>query len=614
MKLIPAMRQSFRSRLFLALALIIFIFIPGSGYFSYIQGCKALEKQMQHYSISTASQIAERIRQFLSQHMDTAKLIKAFIQNNTIDIEDTKALIHYFKLLRGDHSDFVNIYLGDEKGNFTMVPPQKPEIHKIFDPRSRPWYKGAAKAEVAHWTDVYLYASTQNPGITASIPIYDNLGKLQGVCGIDIDLSTFSRFLQNIHFENKGYAYIIENRQGRVIAHPDLVQQTWDPGHIELLSTCLRDLKAANKQFGLSAFEGEYFFTAYADYPGRDWTVGVTLPMTEFLVQIQNIKKTTLSLVLAGMVLCSVLSYLLSLTIVKPLNALRQGIERISDGNLDHKVYPTGLDIADSLAYSFNQMAASLKQSQKALKQTYIELSEKEKLAAIGRMTAGIAHEIKNPLGVILGSAQVVANSERPLSMREEAARFIVDETERLNKTLNSFLAFAKPASPVFKPIDAIQILEEILAATESQFNQSGIDVRKKITDEKGFCLADKDQIRQVFWNIVLNGAQAMPSGGQLTIKAKYIKNANPNSGSKSSNLSTEQERVLEITVSDTGKGICPKDLDRIFDPFVSLRDDGVGLGLSIVRQLLKIHRAKIAVNSKIEQGTTFILTFPCMK
>lgn len=613
MSFFPNLHRSIQIRLFLALALITLIFIPGTGYFSYLQARKAVEDQMQLYAIGSASQIAERIRQFLSQHMNTARLIKAFMEKDMIDVTDPIRLVNYFYILKRDHPEFANIYYGDRQGQFTMVPPQSPEIYKIFDPRSRPWYQSAVTAGDVNWTRVYLFASTQNPGITASIPIYTAPGGLRGVCGIDIDLSTFSRFLQSIKMENQGYAYIIENRNGRVIAHPNLARLGWDPVHIQLLSACLSELKAAGKRSGLTQFLGEDFFTAYTNYPDNDWTVGVTLPMTEFFKHIQSIKKTTITLVVVAMLLCSMLSYLLTLTIVNPLKELRQGIERVSSGNLDYHVDPPHLDIADALASSFNRMAASLKKSREELKRTYIELAEKEKMAALGQMTASIAHELKNPLGVILGSAQVVANTRRPLPMREEAALFIVAEVERLDKTLKAFLAFSKPAPPNFSLVDLVQLLDETLAATEAQMAANGIQVEKSFPGGQIHCLADKDQIRQVFWNILINAEQAMPNGGRLTIEADCRIGPNKEAGLYGTDPAVDPIHEMVIKISDSGSGIPIEQSEKIFEPFVSFRNGGIGLGLSIVYQILKLHRAKIEVDSQMGRGTTFTLLFNCI-
>lgn len=613
MKMFSKILKSFQIRLFVALTSIILIFIPGTGFFSYLQARKAVENQMQHYAIGTASQIAERIRQFLSQYMDNARLIKAFIENDMVDRNNQRELINYFYMLKGAHPEFVNIYYGTQQGQFTMVPPQSPEIHKIFDPRSRPWYEGAQSSGGENWTNVYLFASTQKPGITASIPIYNREGLFQGVCGIDIDLSTFSKFLEGLKIEGHGYAYVIENRYGRVIAHPSLAQLAWEPLQIELLSACLTDLKAVGKQAGLTDFHGEYFLTAYTDYQDNKWTVGVTLPMTQFFSHIQTIKKATITLVVMAMVLCSMLSYLLTLIIYRPLDGLRQAIQRVSSGDLDYHVDPPGLDIADVLAQSYNQMAASLRTSQDQLKRTYIELVEKEKMAALGQMTASIAHELKNPLGIILGSAQVVANAQRSMAMREEAALFIIDEIERLDKTLNSFLTFSKPSPPFFSPTDLNQLIEETLATTERQLAEKGIHIDKDLASPIVLCLCDKDQIRQVFWNIFINAVQAMPDGGRMTISTvcRPVDNCADDSDERCIQLGPTSE--LEIQIADSGIGIAEDEVAMIFEPFVSHRSDGIGLGLSIVHQILKLHHAKIEVNSIVNKGTVFTLTFPCV-
>ena len=230
-------RHSFHFRVFLALALIIF-FIPGTGYVGYLQARKVAENQMQQFTISTADQISKRVSSFLAQHTYNVKLIKSFIENHLIDPADEKDLLRYFRLFKQGHPEFVNIYYGDESGNFLMVPPQIPEVHTSYDPRIRPWYQGAIHADDFHWADVYLFASTQKPGITVSVPIFDDTKQLRGVCGIDIDLSAFSRFLQGIEIGKEGFAYIFENKKGYVIAHPGLVQLPWNQQHIELLRNC----------------------------------------------------------------------------------------------------------------------------------------------------------------------------------------------------------------------------------------------------------------------------------------------------------------------------------------------------------------------------------------
>jgi len=589
--------------------------IPATGYFCYLQAKKIAESQMQQYALGTAAQISKRVESFLSHHTYNVQLIKAFFENNLIDHLNDKQILQYFHLFRKDHPEFVNINFGDETGRFLMAPAQIPEVHKVFDPRIRPWYRGAIKDKGSHWTDVYLFASTQKPGMTVSVPIYDKTSALKAVCGIDIDISSFSRFLKGMQIGNNGFAYIFENRKGRVIAHPGLVQLPWDRLHIDLLRTCLNDLKSKKQDFGMSSFRGEKFFTAYTDYPANNWTVGVTLPVSDFLENIKSIKKAIVTLVIAGIFLSSILSYLIAMTIVKPLNELKDAIERISNGDLEHRVKIRDPDIASTLAGSFNKMAASLEYSSIELERTYAELAQKDKLAAVGQMTASIAHEIKNPLGIISGSAQVITNAERPIEMKQKAAQFIMDEVERLNQTLTSFLEFAKPAKPDFKKINMVNILEEILVSTQGLYEQKKYTINRTFPEKVPDITADSNQIKEVLWNVFLNAVQSMPKGGIVTFKISIEKADSRvvDSAAPIKPMIRKPPDFLAVSITDQGCGITPSQMDRLMDPFVSFKDNGIGLGLSIVSQIMQTHNGHIIIDSQEKKGTTIKLLFPML-
>ncbi len=610
-------RKSFHLRVFLALVLVIVIFIPGTGYIGYLQALKVAEDQMEQYTIGTAAQISKRVTSFLAQHTYNVNLLASLFERGLIDASNDRALLHYFHLFKKDHPEFVNIYFGEESGRFLMVPPQSPEVHKIFDPRVRPWYRGAAQSKGTHWTDVYLFASTQNPGITVSAPIYDEKKNLRGVCGIDIDLVAFSKFLQGIDIGAQGVAYIFDNKNGHLIAHPGLTGPPGKSEHLGLLRACLADLTKRKVSFGRTSYEGEQYFTAFSQYPDKDWTVGITLSVSDYLQKIQLIKNTTITLVVIALLLSSVLSYLLAKTIISPLLRLQQGIERITRGDLEYRVVIKGPDIARDLARSFNRMALSLRRSLEELKNTYAELQEKQKLAAVGKMTAGIAHEIKNPLGVILGSTQVVLDRKRPWEMREKAASFIMDEVVRLDTTLKAFLAFAKPATPIFSEVDIIRLLEETLSATEERYLEEGYSFVRDFPDSVPLFEADPSQIRQVFINIFLNSFRSMPNGGIITIRIRAENEPERLNADKRfisiRNPFTVARDWLIISISDKGCGISKEHLDKIMEPFVSFRDDGIGLGLSIVSQLVKLHRGHIQIESTEGKGTTFHLFFPCI-
>ncbi|MCG8683785.1 MAG: ATP-binding protein [Desulfobacterales bacterium] len=597
---ISRFRHSFRIRIFLALTLVITVVIPGTGYFCYIQATRVIENQMQAFALGSADQISKRVESFLSHHTFNVKLIKSLFESGLIDMQNDKEILRYFNLFRKDHPEFFNIIYGDETGRFLMSPAQVPEVHKTFDPRIRPWYQAALTSLDIHWTDVYLFASARKPGMTVSVPIYDTTRKLQAVCGIDIDISSFSKFLNSIKIGAKGVAYIFNRQNGRIIAHPALARQPWERFHTDLLTTIHQDLKAKDKKFGMSQFNGNQYFTAYADYPGNQWTVGVTLPVSDLFENVTNIRRAMISLVIGGILLASLLSYLIAMTIARPLTRLRQGIERISSGDLEYKVDIRDPDIASTLAASFNQMAASLHKSSMELERTYKELAQTEKLAAVGQMTAGIAHEIKNPLGIIQGSAQLVANPDRPIQIREKAARFIMEEVDRLNHTLTAFLNFAKPSSPVFKQVDLALLIEEIKTALNIQY--SDVTFRLIISPDLPKIHADRDQLHQVALNLLLNAIQAMAGKGTIKILIHPdLDNA----------VNTDEINCIKVDIIDQGCGMTAEEVQKVFDPFVSFRDNGIGLGLSVVSQIIKSHNGKMDVLSMPGKGSRFTIVLP---
>ncbi len=602
---------SFQFRIFLAMTFIIFIFIPIMGYFSYIQGKKSIEEQIKHYAISIAGQISGRVQAFFSHHIANVKLIKALIESNILDIKDEHEIIKYFYYLKEDHPAFVNICLGKKNGEFLMVPPQPPEIHKIFDPRIRPWYTGSVKKKGLFWTNVYIFASSQKPGITVSVPLQNQNGVI-GVCGIDIDLSTLSKFLEGIKIGRHGYAYIMDNQKGKIIAHPELAKAYGDPAVINLLNACINRLRIQHKRFGTTHYKGHKFFTAYTDYPENNWTIGVTIPVSEFMSDINAIKKATFTVVISAIILSCGLSYLLALTIIKPLKRLKKGIKKISRGELDYKVKIEDRDILGEVARSFNEMALSLKESRKKLKKTYMELAQKEKMAAIGQLTAAVAHEVKNPLGIILGSAQVLQKHNNPPEIERQAIKFIIDEVRHLDKIINTFLLFARPRTIKLKKSDIISLIETTISSIKPILEKKEIRLRTRWNASEQVLAIDRDQIKGTLLNLFLNAVDAMEKGGILAVTTSRIEASflEKKHLILSSGIPTSK-KLFKISISDTGHGIPEEYIDKIFEPFVSLKDKGVGLGLAIVYQTIKLHEGFIEVKSKQGSGTTFNIFLP---
>ena len=222
-----------------------------------------------------------------------------------------------------------------------------------------------------------------------------------------------------------------------------------------------------------------------------------------------------------------------------------------------------------------------------------------QRLAAVGEMAAGIAHEIRNPLASMAGSIQIL-RQELPLSAdQSQLMDIVLRESERLNETIRSFLAFARPQRQNSAPVDVRRVVTDAAALLE---NSSELTERHRIAvdvpSEEVWFDADEGQLRQIVWNLATNGLRAMPNGGRLTL-------------SISSRFGADGGREVLMGVQDEGTGIAPEDLDGIFQPFRGAFSRGTGLGLSIVRRIIAEYGGEIQVTSERGSGTTVTVRFP---
>jgi two-component system, NtrC family, sensor histidine kinase PilS len=234
------------------------------------------------------------------------------------------------------------------------------------------------------------------------------------------------------------------------------------------------------------------------------------------------------------------------------------------------------------------------------------EMKKRERLASIGELAAGMAHEIRNPLASLSGSMQVLS---RELKLEDENRRLMeiaLQETERLNMIITTFLRYARPVPLSKKRCSLHDLLQDTLGLLRNSPNYYvHISLVTKFTKGKLWAVIDPDQMKQVFWNLVLNAIQAMPQGGRLAIETRKIK-AMPLSGNRQPPSSS-----VEVRFVDSGIGIDPTDLEKIFYPFFTTKQKGSGLGLSIVHRIVEEHGGQILVESKPGQGTTMILRIP---
>jgi PAS domain S-box-containing protein len=232
---------------------------------------------------------------------------------------------------------------------------------------------------------------------------------------------------------------------------------------------------------------------------------------------------------------------------------------------------------------------------ERALRRTQEQLLQSEKLAAMGRLTSQIAHELNNPLYGIMNTLELLKTEIAPESKRRKVLEMALSETVRLSDLLRKMLSFSKPDQAEKQAVDLNTVLDEILLLHEKQLQENDIKIKTTFAEALPQINASKDQLRQVFLNLVANARDAMPDGGTLSVTT-----------------ASDAENV-RIEIADSGTGIKQEHLKKIFDSFFTTKDSvkGVGLGLSVCYGFIKDHGGDIKVKSKVNSGTTFTITFP---
>jgi len=379
------------------------------------------------------------------------------------------------------------------------------------------------------------------------------------------------------------------------------------------------------------------------------------IPIVDVMAHLMASQRVILSsIILDAVVLIIFGSFLLSRVLVKPLKELVQLTQKISEGDFSQKIEVTSKNEIGQLISSFNRMIERLKDNQesinnhlrtvesanKQLKQAQEELIRTEKLASIGRFAAGVAHEVGNPLGAILGYTSILEKNGIDREDSKDYLKRIEKEIERINRIVRELLDFSRPSKFEIRDVEINKVIENTISLISYQKNFKNIQTRLDLKPNLPTIKGDESQLSQVFINIILNGVDAMPNGGTLEIKTEeYVvedlfpsrlqlpyarrRRGDPEESDywhlrKADPLSSlltkfsQGDRLVKIRISDTGVGIKKEDLERIFDPFFTTKspDKGTGLGLSISLRIVESMGGEIKVESEVEKGTAFELYF----
>lgn len=278
------------------------------------------------------------------------------------------------------------------------------------------------------------------------------------------------------------------------------------------------------------------------------------------------------------------------------IKLLNEAIQEVEHGNFEKHIPIDESKEMGTLAVSFNQMIDHLNEMRNELRTAHKkDLERAEKLANVGELAASMAHEIKNPVAGISGAMNVLLHESEDSNPNKPIFEEILVQTQRIDRAVNSLLAYSRPRAPVFTECHLDELVQKSSQLILQSAKHTNIEAKLELNPDTPTSLVDCEQIQQVLVNLILNAIQAMPNGGRLTIQQDYL----------------SQDNQIQLKVSDTGIGIEKAKQKDIFKPFYTTKPNGTGLGLAICKNIIEQHLGTIEVESEVNQGTTFIIKLP---
>jgi len=311
------------------------------------------------------------------------------------------------------------------------------------------------------------------------------------------------------------------------------------------------------------------------------------MPMDKADSLRQRILLSIGGIALLGIFAMAGIGYYIARSITSPIEELVKVTARLSRGDLSERARLDSGDEIGVLADSFNHMITEIRGFEE-------RLVKSEKLATAGQITAGLAHEIRNPLTSIKMLGQVLQKRMKDEPENQAMLSSLVKEIDRLNRIIQEMIERTRPGE--LKRIwgNINQLMEEVVKVAEEGINAQNISIKQNLSDHLPNIYMDQEKLKQVLWNLILNARDAMPGGGQLTLSTEVA-----------------DEGFVEICVEDTGRGISSEDMEGLFQPFFTTKPEGMGLGLTVSRNIIEKHGGKLTLENRAEGGAKARIALP---
>jgi two-component system sensor histidine kinase ChiS len=515
-------------------------------------------------------------------------------------------------------------YKTDYKGDRTEVA----TIVKDFDTRKGVWYKDAVKAGDATWSSVYLSLLEPTLLMSALLPVYNpQTREVQGVLNTALRLDEIGNFLNRLKVGKSGQTFLIDS-DGTLLAtstleKPFLVvkddrqlfaaiksQNSLTQATAKYLNKTYPNLKdiTQGKELEFIQNNSRYFVKVLPFQKGKtvNWLILVVVPESDFMEQINANTRTTIILCSLALLGATLIGLLTAQWIVKPILQLNIAAKKIAQGDWEQKVNLKREDELGQLAKSFNSMAKQLKESFTILEAKNEELQHLDQLK--DEFLANTSHELRTPLNGIIGIAEsLIDGATGDLSPQTNGnLAMIAASGRRLSSLVGDILDFSKLRHQnielELRPLDIRAIVDAVCILSQHLITHKNLHIINRISVDFPLAEADENRLQQIFYNLIGNAIKFTPEG-IVEISAIILPKGN--------------KSQIAITISDTGIGIPTNKLDRIFESFeqgegsTAREYGGTGLGLTITKQLIELHRGEITVESEMGIGSRFTFTLP---
>jgi two-component system NtrC family sensor kinase len=604
----------FRSlRLKFMLLFFIFFLIPyGLLTFFSISMSKQMMKKSTMDHLQNLVEVKETaIEQWLKERVRDGKTIA---ESREIKSLDPKQIEPFLSLIKHFERAYLDIWALNLNGQVIAGSgnPSKTSYAK------EQWFQGALQeGAFISMPAPELAANSPRPTITIAVAIKDAAGNNLGVLREVVVLTYISELIAESKLGETGKFFIV-HPEGQIVLHSRLME-------------LLRDGIAKVYYFEKSRPQ-EVYTGVYRDYTSNEvlgswkWIPGLRCYLIaeqetkEAFLEINLLVKNATIIFIISTIFILRISYWVIGSATAPIKRLSEAVASFAKGQFGQVVSTKRGDEIGKLVAGFNVMAEKLKKayadlegkieaSNKELELAYQmliqrqeQLIQSEKMAALGQLSAGIAHEIRNPLTSIKIFIQSLEKDSDLEENQKEDFRIILKEIDRINEHITLFLNFARPEEPIFQAIKIAELVREPLNLITANLKNSGIQPVVSLADEHPPVEGDRKQLAQVVLNLLLNAVEAMPRGGTLTISSTVA--VNPES----------RQEFLQLIVKDTGPGVSEKDRPHLFDPFFTTKAGGTGLGLSVAYSIIQKHNGRIEVESELGKGASFILSLPVKK